>query len=212
MRTLTPSMPRSSKVSTRPCAASPSPSAAGSCLPRPTKPWRLESAAGCRDGRPASSVRSFAIDLVYDFPNFRVEYVRAEPPVIPTAFWRSVGPSHNVFVAESFIDELAAAAKQDPVAYRRALLGKSPRAKAVLDLAAEKFGWGQPVGKGIGGHLETRTRLSRPSNRSLFAPPIPAGKRFGEPRDRAGLFGDDRLFCPTETGLSRLFLAKGPGR
>ena len=91
-----------------------------------------------------------AIDLVYDFPNFHVEYVRKEPPGIPTAFWRSVGPSHNVFVTESFMDELAAAAKQDPVAYRRALLGKSPRAKAVLDLAAEKSGWGQPLPAGVG--------------------------------------------------------------
>jgi isoquinoline 1-oxidoreductase subunit beta len=94
-----------------------------------------------------------AIDLVYDIPNFHVEYVRVEPPAIPTAFWRSVGPSHNVFVTESFIDELAAAAKQDPVVYRRALLGRSPRGKAVLDLAAEKAGWGQPLpdraGRGI---------------------------------------------------------------
>ncbi len=94
-----------------------------------------------------------AIDLVYDLPNMHVEYVRVEPPGIPTAFWRSVGPSHNVFVTESFMDELAAAAKQDAVAYRRALLGKSPRAKAVLDLAAEKSGWGQPlparVGRGV---------------------------------------------------------------
>jgi len=94
-----------------------------------------------------------AIDLAYDIPNLHVEYVRVEPPGIPTAFWRSVGPSHNVFVTESFMDELAAAAKQDPVAYRRALLDKSPRAKAVLDLAAEKSGWGQPlparVGRGI---------------------------------------------------------------
>jgi isoquinoline 1-oxidoreductase subunit beta len=94
-----------------------------------------------------------AIDLVYTFPNFRVEYVRVEPPGIPTAFWRSVGPSHNVFVTESFIDELAAAAKRDPVAYRRALLDKSPRAKAVLELAAEKAGWGGPLsartGRGV---------------------------------------------------------------
>src|SRR5215831_12557030 len=86
-------------------------------------------------------------------PNMPVEYVRVEPPGIPTAFWRSVGPSHNVFVTESFIDELAAAAKQDPVAYRLALLDKNPRAKAVLALAAEKAGWGQPlpdrVGRGV---------------------------------------------------------------
>jgi isoquinoline 1-oxidoreductase beta subunit len=91
-----------------------------------------------------------AIDLVYDLPNLHVEYVRAEPPGIPTAFWRSVGPSHNVFVTESFIDEMAAAAKQDAVAYRRSLLDKSPRAKAVLDLAAAKAGWGQALPKGRG--------------------------------------------------------------
>jgi isoquinoline 1-oxidoreductase subunit beta len=91
-----------------------------------------------------------AIDLVYALPNFHVEYVRVEPPGIPTAFWRSVGPSHNVFVTESFMDELAAAAKQDPVAYRLALLDKTPRAKAVLELAAEKAGWGQPLPERVG--------------------------------------------------------------
>jgi isoquinoline 1-oxidoreductase subunit beta len=91
-----------------------------------------------------------AIDLVYALPNMHVEYVRVEPPGIPTAFWRSVGPSHNVFVTESFIDELAAAAKQDPVAYRLALLDKAPRAKAVLELAAEKAGWGQPLPERVG--------------------------------------------------------------
>jgi isoquinoline 1-oxidoreductase subunit beta len=94
-----------------------------------------------------------AIDLVYDLPNLHVEYVRVEPPGISTAFWRSVGPSHNVFVTESFMDELAAAAKQDPVAYRLALLDKTPRAKAVLALAAEKAGWGEKlpsrVGRGV---------------------------------------------------------------
>jgi isoquinoline 1-oxidoreductase subunit beta len=91
-----------------------------------------------------------AINLAYALPNLRVEYVRAEPPGIPTAFWRSVGPSHNVFVTESFMDELAAAAKQDAVAYRRALLEHSPRAKAVLELAAEKAGWGQPLPQRVG--------------------------------------------------------------
>jgi isoquinoline 1-oxidoreductase subunit beta len=91
-----------------------------------------------------------AIDLVYGLPNLHVEYVRAEPPGIPTAFWRSVGPSHNVFVVESFMDELAVAANQDPVAYRRALLDKTPRAKGVLELAAQKAGWGKPLAKGVG--------------------------------------------------------------
>ncbi len=91
-----------------------------------------------------------AIDLVYALPNFHVEFVRVEPPGIPTAFWRSVGPSHNVFVVESFIDELAAAARQDPVAYRSALLDHNPRAKAVLALAAEKGGWAKKLPKGSG--------------------------------------------------------------
>jgi len=91
-----------------------------------------------------------AIDLVYALPNLQVEYVQVEPPGITTGFWRSVGPSHSVFVVESFIDELAAAAKKDPVRYRLALLDKSPRAKAVLQLAADKAGWGQPLAKGSG--------------------------------------------------------------
>lgn len=107
---------------------------------------------GFKDGLDPDTTEG-AIDLVYGLPNMHVEYVRVEPPGIPTAFWRSVGPSHNVFVIESFIDELAATAKQDPVAYRRALLDKSPRAKAVLELAAEKAGWGQPLteraGRGV---------------------------------------------------------------
>ena len=91
-----------------------------------------------------------AINLAYALPNMHVEYLQVEPPGIPTAFWRSVGPSHNVFVTESFMDELAAAAKQDPVAYRLALLDTTPRAKAVLELAAEKAGWGQPLSERVG--------------------------------------------------------------
>src|SRR6266853_457299 len=105
-----------------------------------------------KDGLDPDSTEG-AIDLVYDLPNFHVEFVRVEPPGIPTAFWRSVGPSHNVFVTESFVDELAAAAKQDAVADRRALLDKTPRAKAALALAAAKAGWGQKlpprVGRGV---------------------------------------------------------------
>jgi len=87
-----------------------------------------------------------AADMPYAIENFRVEYVREEPPGIPTAFWRGVGPTHNVYVIESFIDELAGAAKKDPVEYRRALLQKNPRALHVLDRAAELSNWGKPLG------------------------------------------------------------------
>src|SRR5438067_798606 len=91
-----------------------------------------------------------AAEPPYTLPNIRVEYVRQEPPGVPTAFWRGVGPTHNIFVVESFIDELAAAMKQDPFQYRRALLDQSPRAKAVLELAALQAGWGRPLPPGSG--------------------------------------------------------------
>src|SRR5690348_10908165 len=92
-----------------------------------------------------------AAEPPYSIPNIRVDFVRQEPPTgLRTAFWRGVGPTHNIFVVESFIDELAAAAKQDPFEYRRALLDRSPRAKAVLELAAEQAGWGKPLSLGRG--------------------------------------------------------------
>lgn len=89
----------------------------------------------------------------YAFKAIRVDYTRHEPPQIPTAFWRGVGPSHNVFVVESFIDELAVAAGIDPLQYRLALLKHNPRAENVLKLAAQKAGWQGPrngsVGRGL---------------------------------------------------------------
>lgn len=91
-----------------------------------------------------------ASDLPYDLPNIYVDYVRQEPRDVPTAFWRGVGATRGTFVVESFIDELAALAKQDPIEYRKSLLGKSPRVKHVLELAAEKSDWGKPLGKGQG--------------------------------------------------------------
>ncbi|TYL71387.1 xanthine dehydrogenase family protein molybdopterin-binding subunit [Bradyrhizobium cytisi] len=94
-----------------------------------------------------------AADMPYDFPNFQVEYVRAEPPAVPTGFWRGVGPNNNVFAFECAMDELARKAGKDPVEFRRAHLTKNPRALAVLNLVAEKSGWGERlpprVGRGV---------------------------------------------------------------
>ncbi len=105
-----------------------------------------------KDGLDPDAIEA-AANLPYALPNIHVEFVRVEPPGVRTSWWRGVGPTHNVFVVESFIDELAHAAKQDPVAYRKTLLAHNPRASAVLSLAAEKAGWGSPLparhGRGI---------------------------------------------------------------
>jgi isoquinoline 1-oxidoreductase beta subunit len=85
--------------------------------------------------------------MPYDMPNLQVEHTSKDFG-IPVGFWRSVGASHNAFVVESFIDELAHAAGKDPFEYRRALLGKSARHKGVLELAAQKAGWGTPLPAG----------------------------------------------------------------
>jgi isoquinoline 1-oxidoreductase beta subunit len=94
-----------------------------------------------------------AVDNPYDIPNFQVEYVRAEPPAVPTGFWRGVGPNNNVFATECFMDELARKAGADPIAFRIGMLDKTPRLKAALQLVAEKSGWGQPLparaGRGV---------------------------------------------------------------
>jgi isoquinoline 1-oxidoreductase beta subunit len=91
--------------------------------------------------------------MPYDIPNFHVEFVRAEPPAVPTGFWRGVGANNNVFAIECFMDELARKADKDPIAFRRSMLGKNPRLLAALDLVAEKSGWGQPLparaGRGV---------------------------------------------------------------
>src|SRR6195256_1914492 len=91
-----------------------------------------------------------AVDMPYDIPNFQVEYVRAEPPAVPTGFWRGVGPNNNVFAIECFMDELARKAGKDPIAFRRDMLGKTPRLRTALDLVVEKSDWAKPLAARVG--------------------------------------------------------------
>jgi isoquinoline 1-oxidoreductase beta subunit len=104
---------------------------------------------GIQNGVDSTSVEGIR-DIAYNIPNFSVNY---NPPDagIPVSYWRSVGFSQNTFFMESFIDELAAATGKDPVEFRRRLLGTDPRNArylAVLNLAAEKAGWGKPLPAG----------------------------------------------------------------
>ncbi|KQT69641.1 MULTISPECIES: xanthine dehydrogenase family protein molybdopterin-binding subunit [unclassified Aureimonas] len=112
---------------------------------------------GLPDGTLDSDAVEGAAEPPYGFPALLVDWVRKDPPV-PVSWWRGVGPTHNIFVVESFMDELAHAVGADPVAYRMALLGDNPRAANVLKLATEKAGWGaaQPgegEGRGVALHL-----------------------------------------------------------
>jgi isoquinoline 1-oxidoreductase beta subunit len=88
-------------------------------------------------------------DLPYSIPNVAVESHQVAVNV-PVQWLRSVGHSHTAFAVECFIDELAALAKKDPYQFRRELLLKQPRYLRVLDLAAQKAGWGKPLPHGIG--------------------------------------------------------------
>jgi len=102
--------------------------------------------AGMRNGVDFAAVEGIH-DIAYEIPHIQVEYNKADPG-IPTTYWRSVGYSQNTFFTESFLDELAAAGGKDPLEVRLRLLSKTPRMKAVVELAAEKAGWGKPLPAG----------------------------------------------------------------
>jgi isoquinoline 1-oxidoreductase beta subunit len=87
-------------------------------------------------------------NMQYEVPDLAVEWCRPDIRV-PVGYWRSVGPSQNVFVLESFIDELTAAAGRDPVEFRRELLAHEPRMLRVLNLVAERSGWGGPCRRAV---------------------------------------------------------------
>ncbi|MDI7860346.1 molybdopterin-dependent oxidoreductase [Rhizobiaceae bacterium n13] len=91
-----------------------------------------------------------AAETPYDESSVLAEFVRFEPEGLVTAWWRGVGATHNLFVIESFVDEMATAVEQDPLEFRRKMLTRNPRALAVLNLAAEKAGWTNPLPEGRG--------------------------------------------------------------
>jgi isoquinoline 1-oxidoreductase beta subunit len=132
-----------------------------------------------------------AVDMPYDIPNKRIEYVRAEPPGVTTGFWRGVGPNNNVFAIESFMDELARKANMDPVAFRLGMLDGTPRLKAALKLVAEKSGWGSPLPARVG-----RGVCAQPSFGSFIATVVEAEV------DDVGGVHLRRVTCAVDTGIA----------
>jgi len=84
----------------------------------------------------------------YDIPNLLIDHAMRNPHVTP-GFWRGVNNNQNAIYLESFVDELAEAAGQDPLEFRRKLMAKYPKHLAVLNAVAEKIGWGQPAPQGV---------------------------------------------------------------
>jgi isoquinoline 1-oxidoreductase beta subunit len=99
-----------------------------------------------KDGIDGSSVAG-ALDLPYAIPNLAVE-LHSPRIGVPVLWWRGVGSTHTAFAAECFLDEVARETKKDPYELRRSLLAKHPRHRAVLELAAQKAGWGKPLPAG----------------------------------------------------------------
>ena len=105
-----------------------------------------------KDGLDKGSLEG-ATENNYGVPNFRVEYIQAQPSALNIGYWRGVAPNNNVFATESLMDELALRAKKDPVAFRLAHLGDTPRLKAAVQLVAQRSNWGSSLpartGRGI---------------------------------------------------------------
>jgi len=118
---------------------------------------------GVKDGIDSASVEG-AADLLYGIPNLQVD-LHTPKIGVPVQWWRSVGHSHTGFSVESFFDEVAHAGGKDPCELRRTLLANQPRMLAVLNLVAEKAGWGKPLapgrGRGIATHFSFDTYVAQ---------------------------------------------------
>jgi len=148
-----------------------------------------------KDGVDATSVEG-AANLPYAIPNLQVELHTTNAQVkVPVQWWRSVGSTHTGFATEVFIDELAAAAGADPVAYRLELLAAHPRHAGVLKLAADKAGWGKPLapakagrrGRGVAVHESFHTFVAQVVDVTV-APD--------------GSFNVDRVVCAVDCGIA----------
>jgi isoquinoline 1-oxidoreductase beta subunit len=147
-----------------------------------------------KDGIDLTSVEG-ASTLPYAIPHMAVD-LHTTKQGVPVLWWRSVGSSHTAYSTETFIDELAAAAGRDPVAFRRAMLAKHPRHLAALELAADKANWTQPLaaakpgekrGRGIAVHESFGTVVAQVAEVTV---------------DKDGNFKVDRVVCAVDCGIA----------
>jgi isoquinoline 1-oxidoreductase beta subunit len=147
-----------------------------------------------KDGVDGTSVEG-AANLPYAIPAIAVDLQTTyEAPTVQ--WWRSVGSSHTAFSTETFLDELAVAAKQDPLELRRKLLAKHPRHLAALELAAKQAGWGTPLAPGKAGEKRGRGIAVHESFGTVVAQVVEATVKA----DKS--FSVDRVVCAVECGLA----------
>jgi isoquinoline 1-oxidoreductase subunit beta len=147
-----------------------------------------------KDGVDATSVEG-ASSLPYAIPNLRVD-LHSPKIGVPVQWWRSVGSTHTAFSTETFVDELAAAAGKDPVAFRKALLASKPRHLGVLQLAAEKAGWGSPLAQGKSGEKRGRGVAVHESFNTFVAQVAEVTVSSD------GKFRVDRVVCAVDCGVA----------
>ena len=147
-----------------------------------------------RNGVDATSVEG-AATLPYAIPNLHVD-LHSPQIAVPVLWWRSVGSTHTAYSTETFIDELAAAAGKDPLAFRKALLAGKPRHLAVLDLVAQKAGWGQPLAAGNPGEKRGRGLAVHESFNTVVAQVADVSVRADN------TFRVDRVVCAVDCGLA----------
>ncbi|HJU49760.1 MAG TPA: xanthine dehydrogenase family protein molybdopterin-binding subunit, partial [Pseudogulbenkiania sp.] len=137
-----------------------------------------------------------AANLPYAIPNLLVDLHTPTNIGVPVLWWRSVGSTHTAFSTESFVDELAHAAGQDPVAWRLAMLNKHPHHTAALKLAAEKSGWGTPLVAGKAGERRGRGVAVHES----FGTTVAEVAEVTVQPD--GAFHVDRVVCAVHCGIA----------